>query len=476
MKQHLSTYVTAALLACASQAMIAQEAATHSHDEQGLTVDTISILSTLQSETLQSTPEVQPTTLKECLEKGLDKNYSLRIIRNEEQMAANNATMENAGLLPTVSLSAGYNGSAYGRNTEMRTDGSVSQERGVYDDGLNAGIDLSWTLFDGFKTVANYDRLRELSLISSTQTRLAVEDYMAELTAEYYNFVQQRQRLQNYVSAVELSRERLRIVYERWMIGSLSRLDLLQARVDFNADSAQCLKQREALASSRIRLHELMAEDSLNINFTSAENGIDLLALPQFDSLWVQTKANNASMLMAAHNRTLADIELRSVRSRNYPYLKLGAGYGYNTNRYGVGNTLKRNQWGGDVGLTLGFNLYDGKRRSEQRNARLSVKNAELEEYDLTLSLYTDLADLWQAYENNRMLLALEKENVVAARENYAIAHERYLLGDLSGIEMREAQKSLLDAEERILVAEYNTKLCEISLLQLSGGITAYLE
>jgi outer membrane protein TolC len=474
--KHRYISIAAALLVCATQGMIAQEVSTPSQGEQGWSADTTSILSTLHSETLQSTPEVQPATLKECLEKGLDKNYSLRIIRNEEQMAANNATMENAGLLPSVSLSAGYSGSAYGRNTEMRTDGSVSQERGVYDDGLNAGIDLSWTLFDGFKTVANYDRLRELSLISSTQTRLAVEDYMADLTAEYYNFVQQRQRLQNYVSAVELSRERLRIVYERWMIGSLSRLDLLQARVDFNADSAQCLKQREALASSRIRLHELMAEDSLNINFTSAENGIDLLALPQFDSLWVQTKANNASMLMAAHNRTLADIELRSVRSRNYPYLKLGAGYGYNTNRYGVGNTMKRNQWGGDVGLTLGFNLYDGKRRSEQRNARLSVKNAELEEYDLTLSLYTDLADLWQAYENNRMLLALEKENVVAARENYAIAHERYLLGDLSGIEMREAQKSLLDAEERILVAEYNTKLCEISLLQLSGGITAYLE
>ena len=437
--------------------------------------DTTSILATLHSETLQATKDARPQSLKECLEKGLNKNYSLRIIRNQEQMSANNATMENAGMLPSVSLSAGYNGSAYGRNTVSST-GSTTQDRGVYDDGINAGVDVSWTLFDGFKTVANYDRLRELSLISSTQTRLAVEDYMADLTAEYYNFVQQRQRLENYISAVELSRERLRIVYERWMIGSLSRLDLLQARVDFNADSAQCLKQREALASSRIRLHELMAEDSLNINFAPAENDIELLVLPLFDSLWVQTKDNNASMLMAAQNRTLAEIEMRSVRSRNYPYLKLGAGYGYSTNHYGAGATLKRNQWGGDVGLTLGFNLYDGKRRSEQRNARLSVKNAELEEYDLTLSLYTDLADLWQAYENNRMLLALEKENVIAARENYDIAHERYLLGDLSGIEMREAQKSLLDAEERILVAEYNTKLCEISLLQLSGGITAYLK
>ena len=235
--KHLSKYVVSLVLALSATSLSAQ------------TND--SIFTSLHSETLQASKDPQSATLAECLEKGLDKNYSLRIIRNKEQMAANNATMENAGMLPSVSLSAGYNGSAYGRNT-VTAGGATTQDRGVYDDGINAGIDVSWTLFDGFKTVANYDRLRELSLISSTQTRLAVEDYVAELTAEYYNFVQQRQRLSNYVSAVELSRERLRIVYERWMIGSLSRLDLLQARVDFNADSAQSLKQREALASSRI--------------------------------------------------------------------------------------------------------------------------------------------------------------------------------------------------------------------------------
>ena len=43
-------------------------------------------------------------------------------------------------------------------------------------------------------------------------------------------------------------------------------------------------------------------------------------------------------------------------------------------------------------------------------------------------------------------------------------------------IEMREAQKSLLDAEERILTAQYNTKLCEISLQQISGNVMVYLE
>ena len=82
----------------------------------------------------------------------------------------------------------------------------------------------------------------------------------------------------------------------------------------------------------------------------------------------------------------------------------------------------------------------------------------------------------WQAYRNNLEVILLEEENLIAAKENYEIAMERYLLGDLPGIEMREAQKSLLDAEERILTAQYNTKLCEISLQQISGNIGVYLQ
>ena len=91
-------------------------------------------------------------------------------------------------------------------------------------------------------------------------------------------------------------------------------------------------------------------------------------------------------------------------------------------------------------------------------------------------ALKADLNNLWQAYQNNIEMLELERENLIAAIENHEIASERYMLGNLSGIEMREAQKSLLDAEERILTAEYDTKMCEISLLQLSGKITRYLE
>ena len=42
----------------------------------------------------------QHYTLKSCLETGLEKNYSIRMVRNEEQISKNNATIANAGYLP----------------------------------------------------------------------------------------------------------------------------------------------------------------------------------------------------------------------------------------------------------------------------------------------------------------------------------------------------------------------------------------
>jgi len=69
-----------------------------------------------------------------------------------------------------------------------------------------------------------------------------------------------------------------------------------------------------------------------------------------------------------------------------------------------------------------------------------------------------------------------EKENLKTAAENLEIALERYKLGNLSGLELREVQLSLLDAEERLLSVQYQAKLAEISLLQISGRMEEYLE
>ena len=425
--------------------------------------------------TLATTAAAQ-ITLPELIATGLENNYQLKIVRNREQKAANDATRANAGQLPTISATAGYSGSLNSSDSKAREGGAVTSSRNTLDHSLTAGINAEWTLFDGFNVQANYRRLQELKRQSATQTRIAIEDYVADLTAEYYNYVQQRIRMRNLNHAVRLSKERLRIVLERYTIGSASRLDLQQAQVDFNADSAQSLKQLDILATSRIRLYDLMAVKDMNTRLTVSDTSIQVSDDLVFDTLLEATMRTNASLLSAQQDIALAELDYRRTMSRDYPYVKLNAGYSYQHSIMGAGATKTRDSWGPEAGVRIGMTLFDGDRRRQRLNAKLDIENADLARLQLEQALRADLADLWQAYNNNRRLLNLERENLITAQENHYIAHERYMLGDLSGIEMREAQLSLLDAEERILAAEYSTKLCEISLRQLSGGIMHYTE
>ena len=350
-----------------------------------------------------------------------------------------------------------------------------TKEGAAYDQGVNVNLGLNWTLFDGFNLITNYKQLQLLKQQGELNTRIAVEDFIAALASEYYNFIQQKIRLKNFHYAMMLSKERMRIVEERFHIGNFSRLDYQQAKVDFNADSAQYMKQQEALATSKIKLNELMSNEDVNRWLIIRDTLINVNPDFVYADLWKSTLLTNASLLRADQNTRLSEMALKKVLSRNYPYVKLNAGYGYSYNRYGLTSTRMRDNWGLNAGLTVGINLFDGAKKAERANARLEIENTKLVREQLELSLKADMSNLWQSYQNNLQMLQLERQNLVTARENYEIAHERYMLGDLSGFEMREAQKSLLDAEERLLSAEYNTKMCEISLLQLSGNIMTYL-
>ena len=417
-----------------------------------------------------------PLTLRKCLEIGLEQNYDVRIVRNEERISDNDATAGNAGMLPEIGLSAGYSGTLDNDRTTTPRDGDAVSESGIYDQTASVGLAVNWTLFDGFRIRTNYKRLKEMQQMGALKTRITIEDFMASLTAEYYNYIQQTLRLQNFRYAVGLSRERLRITEARVQVGNFSRLDLLQARVDFNADSSKYMSQHELVTASRIRINELLANENLDEKLCIRDTLIRVNSTLEWDALLEKTLSANASLLMAEHDNTLAELDLKTVQARNYPYVNLTTGYGYSHNRYGSGTNRSRGTLGLNAGVQVGFTIFDGNRRREQRNARIGIDNARLTRQRLEQSLRADLSNFWQAYRNNLEVILLEEENLIAAKENYEIAMERYLLGDLPGIEMREAQKSLLDAEERILTAQYNTKLCEISLQQISGNVMIYLE
>ena len=434
------------------------------------------ILSTAAALALSIGIQAQIMTLRDCLEEGIRESYQIKLVNISEEKAANNDSWLYAGGSPTVSASGSYSGSVSSNDATLVSDGSTVSNRNVLDHTLSAQIRADWTVFDGFSIQATRERLEELHNQSAIQTRVSIEDYIASLTTEYYNLVRQTIHLKNLEYAASLSKERLRISSERYDMGGNSRLEMQQAQVYFNSDSAKSLKQHESVASANIRINRLMSNWDLSSVHVAADTAINLLTGLDYASLLEDMMKVNASLLRAESNRTLAQLDRRTVQARNYPYLKVNASYGLSHNIYGNSTYTDRTNWGPSFGATMGINLVTGKQRVQERNARLDELTADITIDQLKLQLRANLDDFWQAYMNNLKLLELQEQNLKTAQETMEIAQERYMLGNLSGLEMREAQKSLLDAEESLLQAQYDTKVCEISLLQISGRIMQYLE
>jgi asparagine synthase (glutamine-hydrolysing) len=83
-------------------------------------------------------------------------------------------------------LSAGYKGTLDNTETKLRATGETTKENGVFDQTVDAGINLSWTIFDGFNITANYQKLKELERQGETNTRIAIEDLIANIAAERF--------------------------------------------------------------------------------------------------------------------------------------------------------------------------------------------------------------------------------------------------------------------------------------------------
>lgn len=412
--------------------------------------------------------------LKECIGIGLERNFSILVARNNETVSSNNYSLGNAGYLPSLDLSSRYSGTL-NNTTQNLAAGGQSVSNGVHNTTANAGVTLGWTIFNGFNVQTTYKKLDELKQLGSLNSQLSAEYLIADIISGYYNYIDQVQALNNVKYALTLSRERLRIDETRYLLGSSSKLQVLQSRVYVNTDSSKLSKQIEIVRAAQIRLNELMAAENMGIQFATKDTSIDVVADLLYERLLKETLEGNTSLLIASRNKTISALDYKLVVSRSYPYISMSTGYSYNYNTYSAGTNKNQITNGMNYGLTLGLNIFDGfTQRRSIANSTLDKENKELKYLELEQGIKADLLTLYSAYSSNLKLIRLEEQNLQTAAENLDIALERYKLGSLSGLDLREVQKSLLDAKDRLLAVQYQTKLAEISLMLISGNIMVY--
>jgi outer membrane protein, adhesin transport system len=414
--------------------------------------------------------------LKFCIQMGLENNFNLRVVRNNETISVNNYTPGNAGMLPEVTASNRFGGTL-NSTVQNYDDGTAAAGGYLHNRSGSAAVNMGMTIFRGFQVQNRYRKLGKQAELEGLKTQMAIENLVAEIISEYYNYIQQITLYENLGYAVMLSRERARIDEQRYLLGSGSKMQLLQSQVYLNADSSRYARQSEVLRSSQIRLNELMAAEDIGEAFTIKDSVIQINDQLTQELLLERTLNNNTSLQIASKNQAISELDYEIIESRSYPYLNLSSGYGYNYNAYQTGAISNQHMHGLNYGLTLGLELFDGfNRRREKSNARIEIENRQIRYQEVEQSVKGDLLTIFYAYENNLRLLQLEEQNLEVARENLEIAVERYKLGSLAGLELREVQKSLLDAEERLISVKYLTKIAEISLLQISGRIMDYME
>lgn len=409
--------------------------------------------------------------LSHCVITGLENNFSLKISKTQEQISENNYTLGNAGYLPTITTTNRFGGNLNSTSQNM-SDGSKTTSSGVHNNSGTANVNLDLTIFRGFQVQTTYQKLNELKKIGELITQINMEDVVSKIISEYYLYVQQLNLSKNLAYAVELSRERVRIDEQRYLLGSSSKLELLQSIVYLNADSSRYSKQTENQLASQVRLKKLMALENLEENIALKDTSIKIDTSLAYNNLLDLTLQQNTGLLLSGKDQVISELDYKIIAGRAYPYLNLSSGYTYSYNRYEVGNVKNQQVNGMNYGLTLGMDLYDGyERRREKLNAKVAIETQKYMYQEVEQEVKADLITIFYAYENNLRLMKLEEQNLEVARENLGIALERYKLGDLSGLELREVQKSLLDAEERLISVQYLTKLAEISLYQISGQI-----
>jgi adhesin transport system outer membrane protein len=412
--------------------------------------------------------------VKECISIGLEKNFSILIAKNDETISKNNFTLGNAGFLPTIDITGRHNGTLNNSKLNL-TDGTHTTSNGLFNTTTNGAVVLGMTVFNGFNAVTTYKKLGELNQVGQLSTQLTIENFIADIVSSYYNYILQVQLMNNLRYALTLSRERLRIDEDRYLLGSGSKLEVLQSRVYVNSDSSNLSRQNVVVRSAQIRLNEMMAEDNLNNEFSSRETSIDVNPSLLYEKLLDETLVSNTNLLIAGKNKTISDYDYKLIVSRSYPYLNFSGGYSYNLNTYSGSTNKSQITNGMNYGLTLGVNLFDGNnQRRSIRNSSIARESKDLKYREVEQGIKADLLTIYSSYSNNVRLIALEEQNFQTASENLDIALERYKLGSLSGIDLREVQKSLLDAKERLLSIQYQTKLGEISLRLISGNIMEY--
>jgi outer membrane protein TolC len=412
-------------------------------------------------------------TIDEAIGTALKNNYDILLMKNDAQSAAVDYSYAYAAFLPMIDGTAGK---IWNDNNQKQNfiDGR-KRSANVNSSNVSATVNLDWTLFDGLKMFATRNRYEQLKELGEANIKVQVVNSVAAVINNYYNIVRQKQQLKAIDTLMTINEERVKLAEKKISVGLGSKPELLQARVDLNAQRAARMLQETLIAQLREQLNQLSGipiETEYDVS-----DSIPLNLNIQYSQISNDIEKTNPGLLASQKTIDIAKLALKERRAELFPILQFNSAYNFGrTSNAKVVNPEFQPIFSLNKGFNYGFtatipilNGLNTRRLIKQAGLDLEYNNLAYKTQRSKIEL--GINNSYKDYEYEKKALLLEEENISLAKENVFIALERFRQGVSTYLELREAQISLDSAYNRLIAARYNTKLAETELLRLKGTL-----
>lgn len=417
-------------------------------------------------------------TLEEVISLALQQNLDVQLANNAEYSARTDEKYSVGAFLPVISANGSRTWNVNNQKQMVYNPQTTSynevERNGIKNNNISGSVQANWLIFDGTRMFAARERLQQLSEQGLINVKGQMVNTISDVVINYHNLVRQKQQLAAVREQVVLSEERVRLADRRLAVGTGAKPELLQAKVDLNAQRTAAIQQETLIAQLKDQLNGLVNR-KLPPVFDVADTIIIDLTITE-DQVVAAAETNNYTLQSFKKGIDIASLSVRERKAERYPFINLIGAYNFSkTENEVVINTftpLFNRNAGFNYGLNVSLPILNNfsNRRSIQQ-ARINVDRSKLL-YDQTkINVDIGVRNAYIAYENAKKVLLIEEENIGLAKENIYIALESFKRSANTFIEVRTAQQSLADAYNRLINARYLAKVAETELLRLSGQL-----
>lgn len=408
-------------------------------------------------------------TVEDAVKIALENNFEIQIATNNSKIDATNVSLANAGILPNVE-GVLTNSNSILDTKQTQADGSIRELNNAKNMNLSYGLVVNWTVFDGFKMFAKHEQLKQIEQLGNTELQFTILNKVGDVMETYYQIVQQQEQLKVLDTTLVISQLRLNLAKNRYTIGKASKLEVLNAEVDWNTDNTNLLRQKELYANTKTALNELLARDLTTEFFVSEEVIIDKSL--QYADLKTMVSSQNPQLQMQVLNKRIAELSLKQVKGDRYPTIGLNSGYNFTRSESSLGFVSESTGNGLVYGVTARMNIFNGSLQNRnEKVAKINVENAGIYVEQQKNQLESQLLAAYTTYLTNIQLTELEEKNEKIAEQNLDITLEKFKIGTITTVEFRTAQLNFVNAKFRNNSAQFQAKISEIALKELAGNL-----